>query len=201
MRRRPFAKFRPALERFEDRQLPSASPLAAHAATVAAHARAAASGDATSAKHLPTGFLGFRVTNPSHNVPYHLVPPFKQVLVQTNQPIPGQVYNVLQVAVKNGTIQTFTAANNFTVRLNTDQKDVFPVLTGNEQWKPRQTIVFYILTKKYYPIPTGLWRIPVEPRWQIVDACSRTFCHLSATQVRSGHDCQIARHHRGRRPG
>ena len=120
MRRRPFAKFRPALERFEDRQLPNASPLTAHAAAVAAHARAVASGDAMSAKKLPTGFLGFRVTNPAHKVPYQLLPPFKQVLVQKNQPIPGQVYNVMQVAVRNGTAQTFTAANNFKVRLNSD---------------------------------------------------------------------------------
>ena len=73
--------------------------------------------------------------------------------MQKNQPVPGQVYNVLQIAVKNGTSQTFTAGNHFTVRLNTNHKDVFPVLTGSEQWKPRQTIVFYILTKKYYPIP------------------------------------------------
>ena len=28
----------------------------------------------------------------------------------------------------------------------------FPILTGNEQWKPQQVIVFYVLTKKYYPL-------------------------------------------------
>lgn len=153
MRRRGFAKFRPALERFEEKQLPSASPLTAHAATIAGHARAAASADTASAKKLPKGFLGFRVTNPSHAIPYQLLVPFKQVLVQTEQPVPGQIYNVMQVAVWNGTSQTFTAANNFKVRLNSDQKDMFPVLTGSEEWKPRQVIVFYVLTKKYYPVP------------------------------------------------
>jgi hypothetical protein len=103
--------------------------------------------------HLPKGFLGFRVTNPSVQVNYKLYPPFKQVLVQSAQPVPGQTYNVLQIAVRNGTGQTFTANNGFSVRLNTDAKQVFPVLTGSEQWKPKQVIVFYILTKKYYPLP------------------------------------------------
>jgi hypothetical protein len=28
----------------------------------------------------------------------------------------------------------------------------FPILTGNEQWKPGQILVFYVLTKKYYPV-------------------------------------------------
>ena len=30
--------------------------------------------------------------------------------------MPGQVYNVTDVTVKNGTAQTFTASNNFTVQ-------------------------------------------------------------------------------------
>ena len=62
----------------------------------------------------------------------------------------GQVYNVLQVAVKNGTAQTFTANNDFRVKLPGGQS--FPVLTGTEQWKPKQILVFYVLTKKYYPL-------------------------------------------------
>ena len=28
----------------------------------------------------------------------------------------------------------------------------YPILTGNQQWKPGQFIVFYVLTKKYYPV-------------------------------------------------
>ncbi|MGO9916875.1 MAG: hypothetical protein ACLQIB_19520 [Isosphaeraceae bacterium] len=97
----------------------------------------------------PTAFLGFRITNPTkHKV--KLFPPFDQVLVQSAQPVPGQVYNVLSIAVKNGTAQTFTANNGFTVRVPGGQ--LFPVLTGDQQWKPKQWIVFYILTKRYYPL-------------------------------------------------
>ncbi len=102
---------------------------------------------------LPHSFLGFRVTNPSSKINYKLVPPFQQALVQTNQPVPGQTYNLLQIAVRNGTSQTFTASNGFTVRLNTNHKEVVPVLNGTEQWKPGQVIILYILTKKYYPLP------------------------------------------------
>jgi hypothetical protein len=153
MRRRPIARFRPALEQFERKQLLSASPLSSHAVQHPAHTRTSNVELDKPRTGLPHSFLGFRVTNPSAAINYLILPPLKQVLVQTNQPVPGQTYNVLQIAVRNGTSQTFTANNNFTVRLNTDQKDVFPVLTGNEQWKPKQIIVFYILTKKYYPLP------------------------------------------------
>ena len=59
---------------------------------------------------------------------------------------------MLQITVRNGTAKTFTASNNFKVRLNTE-KQSFPVLTGTEQWKPRQVVILYILTKKYYPLP------------------------------------------------
>ena len=105
----------------------------------------------------PTQFLAFRITNTADH-PVDLTPPFQQVLVQHTQPVPGQVYNVLFVAVKNGTAQTFTASNGFTVRLPgyTGSRrvvdDAFPVLTGNEVWKPNQWIVFYALSKKYYPL-------------------------------------------------
>ena len=37
MRRRPVTKFRPALEQFENKQLLSASPLTAHAASASMH--------------------------------------------------------------------------------------------------------------------------------------------------------------------
>ena len=67
--------------------------------------------------------------------------------------MPGQVYNVLYVAVKNGTAQTFTANNNFTVRLtNQTQSTSFPVLTGSKQWASQKWFVLYVLTKKYYPV-------------------------------------------------
>jgi hypothetical protein len=101
-----------------------------------------------------SGFLVFRVTNTPHQTPYELVPPFQQVLVQGLQPVPGQVYNVTDVTVKNGSAQTFTASNDFTVRLTNQPRSFggFPILTGNERWKPGQILVFYVLTKKYYPV-------------------------------------------------
>ena len=100
----------------------------------------------------PTKFLAFRVTNTPYQTAYPLDPPFQQVLVESTKPVPGQVYNVLQIAVKNGTSQTFNASNDFKVRLTTQQQSV-PILTGTEEWKPKQVIVFYVLTKKYYPLP------------------------------------------------
>lgn len=128
--------FHPEVERFEARQL-----LAAGAAT-----------------SLPRHFLAYRITNPTDRI-VHLVPPFQHVLVQKIQPVPGQVYNVLYVAVMNGTAQTFTAANNFKVRIpgNSGTRrpvfgHAFPVLTGNEVWKPKTWMVFYVLGKKYYPL-------------------------------------------------
>jgi hypothetical protein len=100
------------------------------------------------------GYLAFRVTNTPFQTPYKLIPPFQQVLVQSKQPIPGQVYNVTDVTVKNGTAQTFTASDDFTVRMTNQPRSFrgFPILTGNEQWKPGQILVFYVLTKKYYPV-------------------------------------------------
>jgi hypothetical protein len=96
------------------------------------------------------GFLVYRLTNPNrfNNT---MIPPFGNVLVQSAQPVPGQVYNVLSVVVRNGTAQTFDASSGFSVRL-TGQHQRTPILTGNEQWKPGQRIVFYVLTKKYYPL-------------------------------------------------
>ena len=105
---------------------------------------------------MPTHFLAYRITNPK--TPVNLNPPFQQVLVQHTQPVPGQVYNVLYIAVKNGTSQTFTASNGFTVRLPGTSgghrviDDALPVLTGDQQWKPGQWMVFYVLSKQYYPL-------------------------------------------------
>ena len=102
---------------------------------------------------LPSGFLGFRVTNPDIKVNYKLNPPFKQVLVQPDQPVPGQTYNLLQIAVRNGTSQTFTASNGFTVRLNVNQQGGLSGAHRLRAVEAGQVIIFYILTKKYYPLP------------------------------------------------
>jgi hypothetical protein len=176
MRQRPIMKFRPGVERVEERHLLSTVALTTHVANLKEGARAfdrhsAAKTDdvaavSKSASHhsgLPVradrarqpsrdnSFLAFRVTNTPYQLPYKLVPPFQQVLVQSAQPVPGTVYNVLYIAVKNGTSRTFDASSDFAIRVS-GQHHSSPILTGAEQWKPGQVIVFYVLTKKYYPM-------------------------------------------------
>lgn len=162
--------FQPDMERVESRELLSTLAAASEATSAAArpevradHSAAVAAADrslneATGAHStLPKHFLIYRITIPSYRI-VHLVPPFQQVLVQKTQPVPGRVYNVLFVAVQNGTGQTFMAANDFQVRLPgfTGTRRVvdhsFPVLTGNQVWKPKTWIVFYVLSKSYYPL-------------------------------------------------
>jgi hypothetical protein len=180
MRPRSIMKFRPGLEPFEAKQLLSAGSLTTHVVSAKDGSRALARQSAVmSAAHEPAldiakshakppahtpghqpappgafGYLVFRVTNTPYQTPYKLIPPFQQVLVQGKKPIPGQVYNVNDVTVKNGTAQTFTASNGFTVRLTNQPRSFggFPILTGDEEWKPGQILVFYVLTKKYYPV-------------------------------------------------
>jgi hypothetical protein len=99
------------------------------------------------------GYLVYRITNPNR-FNNQLIPPFNHVLVQALLPVPGQVYNVLYVVVRNGTARTFDASSGFMVRFP-GQPVSIPILTGNEQWKPGQEFVFYVLTKKYYPLPVN----------------------------------------------
>ena len=66
--------------------------------------------------------------------------------------MPGQVYNVLSITMRNGTAQTFNASSGFSVKLS-GQTTFTPILTGNETWAPGQEFIFYVLTKKYYPLP------------------------------------------------
>jgi hypothetical protein len=154
MRRRASVKFQPAIERIERRQLLSGSAAASVAAQVAEIGKAAKSvaDSAGSSRQpiVPTKFLVYRITNPQTH-PVNLIPPFGHVLVQSAQPVPGQVYNVLYVVVKNDTKQTFTASSGFSTYFPGGTK-VFPILTGNETWLPGKWIVFYVLTKKYYPL-------------------------------------------------
>jgi hypothetical protein len=159
MRERPILKLRPGLEQFEAKQLPSASPLTTPLVNLNARAGAlsaqpaAAQGavGAVGQQQSPTIALTlFRITNPMNNTAA-LVPPFDQVLVQSTMPKAGSVYNILFLSVRNGTARTFDASNGFAVKV-TGQHLLFPVLTGGQQWKPGQVIVFYILTKKYFPL-------------------------------------------------
>ncbi len=180
MCRRPTMKFRPALEQFEAKRLLSALSLTTHVVATKDGSRAVAlhaadtSGAHEAARVIATshasplvhdggrrpapvgafGYLAFRVTKTPFQTPYALIPPFQQVLVQSKQPVPGQVYNVTDVTVKNGTSVTFNASSGLTVRMTNQPRSFggFPILTGNEQWKPGQILVFYVLTKKYYPV-------------------------------------------------
>jgi hypothetical protein len=157
MRQRPIKAFHPDLERFEAKQLLSVG--ASTSAVAHAHpAETSTTGDAASKPtSLSKSFLAYRITNPTYRL-VHLVPPFQQVLVQHIKPVPGQQYNVLYIAVQNGTGQTFTAANHFMVRIpgytgsHRVANQGFPILTGNQVWKPKTWMVFYILGKQYYPL-------------------------------------------------
>ena len=159
----------PAVEPLESRWLLSAST-AAHAAavqrTAAANSSATAAqpqthtasapGSSQTASAAPAdvkpnhGFLVYRITNPN-KFNSRLVPPFGHVLVQTQQPVIGQTYNILCITVRNGTAQTIDASSGFRVKVSGQSQSV-PILTGTEQWKPGQNYIFYILTKKYYPL-------------------------------------------------
>ena len=108
MRQRPILRFRPDLEWLEQKRLLSSSPLPGHSEHAAPIQPAAS-------VHSAPGYTLFRITNPEPNAVV-LKPPFPQLLVQTNPPVPGQVYNLLSVAVMNGTRQTFNAASGFTVK-------------------------------------------------------------------------------------
>lgn len=100
-----------------------------------------------------------RITNPTP-VNTYMVPPFKQVRVQSNDPVPGQQYNVLFLSLFNRTGRTFTADDKLAVRLTMqDWRHSYPLLQGDEQWKPRETIIVYLLTKKSY---TGLLAPPAS---------------------------------------
>jgi hypothetical protein len=101
-------------------------------------------GSATTS-HSP-GYAIFRITQAGAI----LNPPFQQVLVQSRLPETGHEYNLLYAMLKNATKQTFTASDGFRVSF-TGQHQSFPILTGDQKWVPRQFIVFYLLTKKYYP--------------------------------------------------
>ena len=158
MRERPITTFRPGLEPLEEKRPLSVSASTAPFVNLKAgsgngslqvNARQLTALDATKPDH---GFLVYRITNPNR-FNNKLFPPFSQVLVQARQPVPGQVYNVLFVSVRNGTAHTFDASSGFTVRFP-GQPSSFPILTESEQWKPGQEFVFYVLTKKYYPLPS-----------------------------------------------
>ncbi len=180
MRERPTPRFHPDLERLEAKQTLSAGASTAHvvhhlkarppAQTAPPTVPKAADGGTIRASAvLPkSGFLVYRITNPSGFPPNSLKPPFGHVLVQASQPVPGQVYNILEIAVKNATNQTFDASSGFFVRL--PHQRYFPILTGDEKWRPGQDFIFYALTKKYYPIAnqvSGGFEFKLAGAWSV----------------------------------
>ena len=154
---RPAKTFRPGLERLEAKRPLSAGVATAHLAATPPHSASeqpSATVAATVVQPQPHyGFLLYRITNAdAYNG--KLVPPFAgHVMVGGLVPVAGQTYNILQIAVRNGTARTFDATSNFFVRYPGAPQAV-PILTGSEQWKPGQEFVFYVLSHKYYPLPS-----------------------------------------------
>ena len=151
MLERPTKNFRPTLDRLEGKQLLSAGAKAAHHGSVPQ-----SSPIVTATEVVPkptTGFLLYRITNPTiYN--NHLTPPFAaHIQIGGLTPVPGKTYNILQIAVRNGTAQTFDANSNFYVRYP-GSKQTIPILTGTQTWKPGQEFIFYVLSHQYYPLPS-----------------------------------------------
>lgn len=139
MRSKPVRRIRPVVEGFEPRVVLS---VPAHPAAIVARKPRPASSQR---------FVLNRITNPT---PFNtrLVPPFQQVYVLSRPPIPGQTYNLGFVSVRNSTQRRFTAADRLAVRVTGQNKpEGFPILKEGQVWRRGQVMVFYILTKKYYP--------------------------------------------------
>ncbi len=139
MDRRSRKKFRPGLARVEARVLP-----AALTAVDPPHAAIPSASSGSSAVTI------FRITNPTPTNAI-LVPPLGTVRVQKVEPKVGGTYNILFVTMRNGTNRTYTAADDLSVTTTGDPQ-TFPVLTGDQTWKPNQVLIFYLLSKKYYPL-------------------------------------------------
>ena len=99
-----------------------------------------------------TGITMERITNPTP-VNTRIIPPLQQVAVQDRQPVPGQSYNVVFITLRNSTGRTFDASDGFEARITGQGPgESVPVLSGTEDWKPGEVLVFYFLTKDYYPL-------------------------------------------------
>lgn len=153
----PFASHRPGARAAAIRQAAeaAASPDPAAPGQEQAQAQGQVQSDAgvwspTQGSQSPT-FRVDRITNPTP-INHVLVPPFQQIRVQTTPPITGQTYNIYFVSMRNSTRLTFDANSGFNVRFAGQNKDHnYPILTGDQTWKPNEVKVFYVLTKQYYP--------------------------------------------------
>ena len=133
----------------EPRQLPSARPLTAH---LEPH-KAAVMPRAPRAAPAPQ-FVMNRITNPTPTNA-QLIPPFRAGPdPDRDPPVTGGMYNILfdeheEFDDQNVRRQRRLHGEALPVTLS------FPFLTGTEQWKPGQVMVFYILSKDYYPLRPG----------------------------------------------
>jgi hypothetical protein len=158
MRARKIIQYWPRLEPLDAKQLPSVSAaalaLAGRAdlrARTALHARRATPPVNAAQFQQPRspvqGITISRITNPTP-VNARLIPPFQQVQVQTNPPVPGQEYNVLYISMRNSTARTFTAADQLAVRLTVQgPSHAYPILEGDQIWRPGEV---FVLTKQDY---------------------------------------------------
>ncbi len=139
-------KFNPGLDPLEARTLLNAPPTgpnilaASHPATASVGARQGSS----------EKLSFFRITNPTPTNAI-LIPPLATVRVQDVAPKVGGTYNILFITMRNGTNRTYTSADTLSVTTTGDPRS-FPILTGNQTWEPNQVMIFYLLSKKYYPL-------------------------------------------------
>ena len=106
----------------------------------------------------------YRITNPNR-FNNKLIPPFGHVLVQSRQPVPGPGLQRALCRREERDGADLRREQRVPACRFPGQLTPFPILTGTEQWKPGQEFVFYVLTKKYYPLPTQVYfRFRVRPR-------------------------------------
>lgn len=149
---RPVRRVEPSPMLLEGRCVPSALAMRSGRAAAARGAVISATDEGSAQRPIQRRYTLYRITNPTP-VNARLKPPFAQVRVQASAPTPGEVYNVLFMSVRNGTNQTFDAGSGLFVRLTNQTKShAYPILTGDELWRPGEVTVFYVLTKQYYPL-------------------------------------------------
>jgi hypothetical protein len=79
-----------------------------------------------------------------------LAPPYGLVMVESSALVPGAVYNMALVTVRNGTSQTLTAASGLSFQVTgTSAAESFPV--GSYQWEPGQLLILISLTEDTFP--------------------------------------------------
>jgi hypothetical protein len=167
-RRRSIRKLRPALERLDPKRLPGAGLWAAlphHRRITPFHPHKAAPpllsgtvpGVAPGCSGGPGRSIGPELPPPPPLGSFTLVPdsgtlvpPFGQFLVSSSRPVPGAVYNLTFLTIRNGTSQTFDSRSGFSVNVP-GQGGFQPFLPKGSLWKPGGVIVFYTLSTNRFP--------------------------------------------------